>query len=230
MHIIDESQFTAIAEKPEWEYMDSFDGKEILKKLERVIRVCYKSEDKITDGSAERIVKAIITSGHTAMLEHASITVKFYVTRGLSHELVRHRHCGFAQESSRYCSYNKDKFGNKITVIKPINFKIDSPEYNLWKEFMNNAGKAYFDLKNLPDVKNDMARGVLPTDLKTEIVVTASLREWRAIFGLRCANDAHPEIRYVMKSLLKDMKEKIPVIFDDLAEKYLGESSEQNGS
>ena len=229
MQIIDERQFCAVA-LPEYQIMDEFDGKEMIKKLERIIRVCYKSEDKICDGSAERLIKQIIKSGHTAMLEHENITVKFITDRGVTHELVRHRHCGFAQESSRYCSYNNAKFGNKITVIKPLLFDIGSTEYQLWIEAMDRAGQAYFDLKNLCNVKNDMARGVLPTDLKTEITVTASLREWRAIFGLRCANDAHPAIRSLMRDLLVDFHNRIPVVFDDLYEKFFREETDQNGS
>ena len=220
MEIIDEGQFIRVV-NPSWEYIDDVNPEKIMNKLEQVIRVCYKSEDKITDGSAERLVGNIVKSGHTAMLEHESITVKFYCSRGLSHELVRHRHCGFAQESSRYCSYDKDKFGNKITVIKPNNFEIGSSEYIMWKNAMENAGQAYFDLKNMLNIKNDMARGVLPTDLKTEIVVTASIREWRSIFDLRCSEAAHPEIRNVMKSLLSDMNSKMPILFGDIAIKYL---------
>ena len=221
LEIYDEGQFIRVIQGPVWEYTSDFDGKEMLKRLERVIRTCYKSEDKITDGSAERMVGAIIKSGHTAMLEHESVTVRIVCSRGLSHEIVRHRHCGFAQESSRYCSYDKDKFGNKITVVKPVDFEKGTAEYVMWKNAMENSAQAYFDLKNLLGVKNDMARGVLPTDLKTEIVVTASLREWRAIFGLRCANDAHPEIRLLTRGILTNMSRKIPVVFDDLAEKFL---------
>ena len=220
MQIIDETQFCRVA-LPEYQILDDINGKEMLKRLEKIIRVCYKSEDKIGEGSAERMVGNIIKSGHTAMLEHDNISVKFITDRGVTHELVRHRHCGFAQESSRYCSYDKDKFGNKITVIKPLLFEKDSTEYQLWLRAMDNAGQAYFDLKNLCNVKNDMARGVLPTDLKTEITVTASLREWRAIFGLRCANDAHPAIRKIMRDLLTDFHSKIPVVFDDQYEKFI---------
>ena len=223
MQIIDETQFCKVA-LPEYEILDDINGKEMLNKLERIIRVCYKSENNISDGSAERMIGQIIKSGHTAMLEHENISVKFICDRGVSHELVRHRHCGFAQESSRYCSYDKDKFGNKITVIKPFLFEKGSAEYQMWLDAMDRAGQAYFDLKNICKVKNDMARGVLPTDLKTEITTTASLREWRAIFGLRCANDAHPAIRDLMRKLLEDFHNKIPVVFDDLYDKFFNES------
>lgn len=221
IEIYDEGQFVRILPRSTWEYISDINTTQIMNKLERIIRVCYKSEDKITDGSADRLIGNIIKSGHTAMLEHENISVKFYCTRGLSHELVRHRHCGFAQESSRYCSYDKDKFGSKITVIKPVYFEKDSSEYIIWKNAMENAGQAYFDLKNILNVKNDMARGVLPTDLKTEIVVTASIREWRSIFELRCSEAAHPEIRFLMKGLLSNLSNKLPVLFGDLAEKFL---------
>ena len=226
MEIIDEREYCKVA-LPDYQILDDIHGKEMLKKLERIIRVCYKSENNINEGSAERMVSQIIKSGHTAMLEHENISVKFITDRGVSHELVRHRHCGFAQESSRYCSYDKDKFGNKIAVIKPLLFEKGSPEYLLWLEAMNNAGKAYQELKNNYNIKNDMARGVLPTDLKTEISVTASLREWRAIFGLRCANDAHPAIRDLMKKLLEDLYGRIPVVFDDLYEKFILNSQKE---
>lgn len=226
MEIIDEREYCKVA-LPDYQILDDINGKEMLKKLERIIRVCYKSENNINEGSAERMVSQIIKSGHTAMLEHENISVKFITDRGVSHELVRHRHCGFAQESSRYCSYDKDKFGNKIAVIKPLLFEKGSPEYLLWLEAMNNAGKAYQELKNNYNIKNDMARGVLPTDLKTEISVTASLREWRAIFGLRCANDAHPAIRDLMKKLLEDLYGRIPVVFDDLYEKFILNSQKE---
>lgn len=219
--LMDEGQFVRVLARASFEYVSPIFGNEILKNLERIIRVCYKSEDKICEGSAERMVRNIIKSGHTAMLEHEKVTVKFYCSRGMSHELVRHRHCGFAQESSRYCSYEKDKFGNKITVIKPLEFEKGTPEYEMWFNSVNSSAQAYFDLKNILGIKNDMARGVLPMDLKTEIVVSASLREWRSIFELRCDKAAHPEIRIAMLELLNDMNKAIPVVFEDLAQKYL---------
>lgn len=90
-----------------YEILDNLNGEEILKKIERVARVCYKSEDKITEGSAEKMVRALIKSNHMAMLEHYSFSVKFICDRGVSHEIVRHRVASYAQESTRYCNYNK---------------------------------------------------------------------------------------------------------------------------
>ena len=106
--------------KPYTEIMTDINGQEILKKIEQIGRICYKSEGKIKDDSAEKFVAALIKRGHEAILEHESITIKFVVDRGISHELVRHRLASFAQESTRYCNYSKDDFGAEITVIKPF--------------------------------------------------------------------------------------------------------------
>ena len=102
-----------------YEIISELNGEEILKHIERCARVCYKSEDRITAGSAEKMVAALIRSGHEAMLEHYSFTVKFICDRGIANELVRHRIASFAQESSRYCCYAKDKFGKELTFINP---------------------------------------------------------------------------------------------------------------
>lgn len=114
-----------------YEILDTLNGEEILKKIERVARVCYKSEDKITDGSAEKMVKALIKRGHEAMLEHFSFSVKFIVDRGVSHELVRHRVASFAQESTRYCNYGHE---GEITVIKPLYLSDCGEDYNIWRK------------------------------------------------------------------------------------------------
>ena len=95
---------------------NDFDGQKMLEKIEQVARTCYKSEGKIQEGSAAKMVASLIKSGHEAMLEHVSVTVKFVVDRGISHELVRHRLASFAQESTRYCNYSKDDFRTKIIL------------------------------------------------------------------------------------------------------------------
>ena len=220
-NVIDETSHIRVIE-PGFEYLDEINGDQILKKLEKCIRTCYKSENNITDDSAQRMIEMVIKSGHTSTLEHANISIKFITDRGVTHELVRHRHCGFSQESTRYCAYEKDKFGNKLTVVKPVMLQKDSNQYGYWKNCMDVIAKQYFDFKRYFDVKNDVARGLLPNDLKTEICVTASLREWRSIFDLRCDKAAHPSIRYLMTLLLDDLHKKIPVVFDDLYEKYIG--------
>ena len=198
-----------------YEILDKIDGMEVLKKIERVARTCYKSEDYIKEGSAERLVKSLIDRGHEAMLEHFSITVKFICDRGISHEIVRHRMASFAQESTRYCNYSKDKFGNELTFIKPCFWEENTHEYFSWCESMGNAEKGYFELLKLRATP-EQARTILPNSIKTEVVMTANLREWRHFLKLRTAQAAHPQMRELTIPLLKELKDKIPVIFDDI--------------
>lgn len=186
-----------------------------LQHIEKIGRICYKSEDKITnDGmSAKKFVKMLIDRGHEAMIEHSSLSVKFIVDRGVSHELVRHRIASFAQESTRYCNYSKDKFDNGITFIKPFFF--DDVKYQRWLAAMADTESAYLDLLNSGATPQE-ARSVLPNSTKTEITITANYREWRSFFKLRTDKAAHPQMREVTIPLLKELKEKIPVIFDDI--------------
>lgn len=202
----------------------SVDGIEELKKIERAARTCYKSEDKITEdgSSARKMVAGLIKSGHEAMLEHGGLTVRFVCDRGVSHELVRHRMASFAQESTRYCNYSRDKFGNELTFVMPTLYKDDFMEdeaWNCWVETMKKCEESYMKLIKI-GVSPQMARSVLPNSLKTEVVVTANWREWRHILSLRCAPDAHPDIRCLMIDLLEELHDKIPVLFDDIWEKY----------
>ena len=198
-----------------YEILDKIDGMEVLKKIERVARTCYKSEDYIKEGSAERLVKSLIDRGHEAMLEHYSFSIKFICDRGVSHEIVRHRVASFAQESTRYCNYSKDKFGNELTFIKPCFFEKGEQKYNIWEISMERAEKTYFNLLSV-GCTPEQARSVLPNSIKTEIVMTANLREWRHFLKLRTAQAAHLQMRELTIPLLKELKEKIPVIFDDI--------------
>lgn len=193
-------------------------GIEELQHIERIGRVCYKSEDKITEGgeSAKKFVKMIIDRGHEAMIEHSSLSVKFIVDRGVSHELVRHRIASFAQESTRYCNYSKDKFGKEIAVIEPCFFSPLSDTYTFWKKAMEDAESHYFSLLDGGAAPQE-ARSVLPNSTKTEITITANYREWRNFFKLRTAQAAHPQMREVTIPLLKELKEKLPIIFDDIS-------------
>lgn len=197
---------------------DEIDGQKILKKIETVGRTCYKSEGKVAEGSAEKFVKNIIKRGHEAMLEHVSLTIRFVVDRGISHELVRHRLASFAQESTRYCNYAKDDFGNEITFIIPAFMEFKSEAWNVWAEQMQSCENAYFKLLDI-GLKPEEARTVLPNSLKTEVVMTANLREWRHFFNLRAANKtgkAHPQMLEVTIPLLRELKELVPVVFDDI--------------
>lgn len=201
-----------------YEIIDQLDGQAILEKIEKIARVCYKSEDKITEGSAERMVKALIKSNHEAMLEHFSFSVKFTVDRGISHEIVRHRMASFAQESTRYCNYGKS---GDVVFIKPCYFEDDTTEMDNWIASCKWEEATYLDLLSLGRTPQE-ARAVLPTSLKTEIVMTANLREWRHFFKLRAEGTTgkpHPQMLEVTIPLLKELQERIPVVFDDIGGK-----------
>lgn len=209
--------------KPDVEFITPIDGATILKRLEQCGRVCYKSEAKITDTSAPAFVAGIIKRGHEAVLEHCSFTVKFICDRGVSHEIVRHRLAAYCQESTRYCNYSKDGFGNEITVIAPCFLEPDpyDPEslWSRWKEACSISEKAYFDLLAHGCTPQE-ARSVLPNSLKTEVVMTADIREWRHFLKLRCSPAAHPQMREVALILLEKVHTLIPVCFDDIWEEY----------
>lgn len=188
--------------------------------LERVIeiagRTCYKSEDKITEDSASGFIEKIKNFKHESVLEHGSITVRFVVDRGVSHELVRHRLASFSQESTRYCNYGKDKFGNEITVIEPCFWSEDGNDelYLAWWTTCCVAEKAYVTMLQ-KGATPQQARSVLPNSLKTEVVMTANPREWRHVFAVRCHRDAHPQMREVMVPLHKEFADHWPALFGD---------------
>ena len=189
----------------------------ILRMIEKAGRTCYKSEDKITPESASKLVRNIIKHGHEEMWEHASLTVRFIVDRGVSHELVRHRVASFAQESTRYCNYSQDKFGNEITVVRPLWLK-DGLAKDLWETACENAESSYFRLLEEGWTPEE-ARTVLPNSLKTEVVMTANMREWRHFFRLRALGETgkpHPQMEEVALSLLSDLQIHLSELFDDL--------------
>ena len=202
-------------------------GIELLKQIESVGRTCYKSEDRITDDSATNFVRSLIKNGHEAMIEHNSITVRFICDRGVSHEIVRHRIASYGQESTRYCNYSNDKFSNEINVIDisdgialDTKMKNYTPELiqeimNEWLAAMEDAERHYIKMIEL-GATAQIARGVLPTSVKTEIVVTMNLREWRHFFKLRAHISAHPQMRELALPLLKEFQSLIPCVFDDL--------------
>ena len=204
-------------------------GIDELKHIEKIARVCYKSEERITDDgeSAKKFVRMLLDRGHEAMLEHSSLSVKFTVDRGVSHELVRHRIASFAQESTRYCNYSLDKFDNEINVIDVMDgIELDNKMVNMdaeiirlivgeWLSAMEDAEEHYMRMIQL-GATPQIARSVLPSSTKTEITITANYREWRAFFKLRTANAAHPQMRQVTIPLLEQLQKLIPVVFDDI--------------
>lgn len=192
-----------------------------MRRIEAAGRTCYKSESKISSDSAEKFVKMIIKRGHESVIEHISLSVRFICDRGVTHEIVRHRLAAYSQESTRYCNYS----GGVTFVIPPwvdakegfyeeyIASKDDAT--NDWLNAMWNLEKMYISLLGYGWTPQQ-ARSVLPNSLKTEIVMTANLREWRHVLRLRCSQAAHPQMRELMVPLLWDLRDRIPVIFDDI--------------
>lgn len=192
-------------------------GVTVMKRIEEIGRVCYKSEGKITEDSYKKFIANLIRRGHESVLEHCSLTVKFVCDRGVSHEIVRHRLASYSQESTRYCNYSGDQFGNEITVIKPIFFEKGSANYNAWYNGCQSAENAYFGLLN-NGASPQEARSVLPNSLKTEVVMTANIREWRHFFKLRCSPAAHPQMREVARMALHQFYTCMPELFEDIVE------------
>ena len=197
--------------------LDDGAGMKFLTAIEKAGRTCYKSEERMTNESCLTFCKGLIKAGHEAMVEHApSLSVKFICNRGVTHELVRHRLSSFAQESTRYCNYSKEKHGSGITVIEPHDFEEWSADSQAqWKLSVKEASINYLRLI-ATGLTAQRARGVLPIDVKTEIIVSANVRQWRTILKLRTAEAAHPDIRYLMRGLLRKLKIKIPILFDDI--------------
>ena len=184
----------------------------ILSSIEMIARTCYKSENAIKPGSAKKMVAMLCKNHHYAMIEHISLTCKFITDRGVANEIVRHRIGSYAQESTRYCNYSKDKFNNEITVIE---HGYTGQQREIWEEACRAAENHYFALlKN--GATPEQARDVLPLCLKTEIVCTWNLREWHEVLRLRTAKDAHPAIRALMIPVLGDLQAMLPEIFNDI--------------
>jgi len=228
--------------KPSYEIITPIDDPEevkcLMRTIERVARTCYKSEDKIAEDSAEKMINNLIKRKHEAMIEFYDIIVKFTCDRGISHEIVRHRLASYAQESTRYCNYSKDKYDHGITFIDINNiFKLQIGKefshpisgntkeiaeedilywYNEWYKAMEDSERHYHNLTNAY-CPAQLARSVLPNSVKTEINCKYNLREWRHFFRMRCDAPAHPQMREITIPLLADFKSKIPIIFDDLS-------------
>ena len=195
--------------KPSVSIESNISYNEALRIVENATMVCYKSEDKIKEGSAEKLIKGVIKAKHLGCIEHVSLTVKFICDRACSHQLVRHRLMSFNQKSQRYCKEDN------LEVIKPEGLKNTS----IWLESCRQAENAYAELIRRGE-KPEVARGVLPNSTATEIYATANLREWRHFFELRCDRTAQKDIRMLALELLCQMFEKYPVFFEDLVDKY----------
>ena len=188
-----------------YKYKDPMD---LLQDIERIGRVCYKSEHRITSSSAAPFVRSIIARGHESVLEHISITVRFVTDRAIANELVRHRIAAYSQESTRYCNYK-----DKIEFIYPKN--VSDKQLQLIMEACACAATTYQAL--IADgATPEVARDVLPLCTKTELIATYNLREWRHILRLRTDKAAHPKMRELMQTLLQFFQGLVPIIFDDI--------------
>lgn len=201
--------------EPSFVFEDELDPRAIMSKIERAGRTCYKSEGRIGDGTAEKFIASIVSRGHESVLEHASVTARLICDRGVTHEIVRHRIAAYSQESTRYCNYSGDKFGSEITVIRPFFWNDDPEKFAVWREAMEAAEKAYNALIAMGATPQE-ARSVLPNSLKTELVMTMDLREWRHFLKLRTSPAAHPQMREIALPILKEFKRQLPVLFSDI--------------
>lgn len=199
-----------------WSFEEEVDGARILKLLERAGRTCYKSEGKISEISAPEFIARRLNpeNPHESVIEHEKVTIRVVCDRGVSHEIVRHRLGSYSQESTRYCNYNS-KNGGVIQVIRPT-ADMSREAFDIWYHCMEICELTYNSLVAI-GVSPQIARDALPHALKTELVVTYNLREWRHFFKLRTSPTAHPAMRKLALSILAGFKEKIPVIFDDFS-------------
>jgi thymidylate synthase (FAD) len=199
--------------------------KDVIKSIASAARVCKQTQDKSNPESDEALVKLIINQRHFAMLEFADITVQFNnCSRGMTHELVRHRIASFAQESTRYVDEsnfnvvvppNRDELDQCICIFDGNDpLFTDGYRHISLKDYMDISENVYSQLRGV-GWKAEDARQVLPTAIKSQIVIKANIREWREIFSLRCDRTAHWEIRKVMLDLLVWCKVSIPIVFDD---------------
>ncbi len=181
-----------------------------LELIEKAGRTCYKSENKISPGSAVKFAQMLKRSGHGSVIEHASASVLFVTNRGVTHELVRHRLASYSQESTRYVRY-----GGDMEFIKPVWWEDWSDaEKSAWKRAMQTCEMEYAALLEAGS-RAEQAREVLPNSLKTEIVMTANLREWMHVFHLRCGKASHPQIRALMRDCRDGFRQAVPVLFDE---------------
>lgn len=209
--------------RPSWRIaaITETDPVRLMQHLEAMGRICYQSEEAVTEGSYKQFLKNIIKRGHEAVLEHGTVTAVVICDRGVSHEIVRHRIAAYCQESTRYCNYSKGKFGEEITVIEPLFFEPGSYNYQIWERACDRAESAYFDML-LQGATPQEARSVLPNSLKTQIAITMNIREWRHFFRLRCSKGAHPQMVEVAKLGLLEMYDYFPVLFEDVYQEVFG--------
>lgn len=186
--------------------------------IELGARNCYKSEDKIGEGTDEKLFNQIVKQHHhDSVVEHGNITVRIITDRAMLAQITRHRHFSFSVESQRYCNYTKDKFSGHVQFIKPFDITEGTPAYDVWKYACESAEIAYEGLI-YHKVKPETARYVLPNSTKTEIVMTGNVRSWRHFFSLRMSGHAQKDVQYLTQLVYQSMIDNgVPkYLFDDV--------------
>jgi thymidylate synthase (FAD) len=196
-------------------FINEFDKRK-LHNIEMFARICYKS--KISKNYSKEFLKTIIEKKHESVIEHEKISVIFIVDRGISNQIIRHRIASYSQESTRYCNYSLDRFGDEIAVIEPFFFLKNTVIYDKWKFACKQCEDTYIEL--CKQHSPEEARTVLPNSLKTELATTYNFREWKHFFKQRCSKHAHSQMRQVTIPLLLEFQKRIPVIFDDIEYDY----------
>ena len=180
------------------------------KYIELAARNCYKSEEKITNDSWIPMIRNLKERNHGAMLEFGSAMVRVTTDRGILAEFTRHRLFSYAVESTRYCNYSKDKFGNELTFVRPV--ELQDNALKVWKDTMQFLEKTYLDLIAMGTSPQN-ARSILPNSLKTEMIVKGNLREWMHFFELRTSKAAHLDMRAVATLIQDEFQRGLPELF-----------------
>ena len=199
--------------------IDHFEPEEDIRRITRAARICYKSHDLATHEErckfVDRLKKRNPENPHMSPFEHSSLSVVFTTNIGVSHEMVRHRLMSPNQESSRYCCYDRERFGNEVLFIQDSAIPKHSSYYPIWLEECVNVEKSYFNRLN-HGFDTDTARNALSKDVKTELIISTNYREWRHILKLRCSKEAHYQMREAMIPVLKFLKKELPCVFGDI--------------
>ena len=196
-------------------YVEDYDGKKIMHRIERACRTCYRSENLITEESYKALLKNCLNRGHESILEHEKISIRMICDIGVYKDLTRHRFASFSIESTRYCNYGKDKYDNQIKFIKPAHIEEGTEIYDLWKNSLEQIEESYVKMSEL-GAKPDQLRMLLPHSTAAEVNMTCNIREWRHILSLRCAKMTHPTIRQLMIPLLIKFKQDMPELFENI--------------
>ena len=194
-----------------YEIKTPLNREEILLKFEDYGRECYDSHDKVAPGSAAKFCRMIKKRGHLGVFEHHLLSVKFTTTRAIANQMVRHRLASYLQTSTRYVDASK---GGKMQFIDPTPYISERNALLIWVNAMDSAARQYKLLRVL-GVKPELARGVLPLDLKTTIIVSKNLRAWSETLETRTSKAVHPHFLALTRPLLHDLQQQLPEVFGE---------------